>query len=167
MKPVSGFCSILIINLLLIIPLAMSAQNQSLIEQLEGVETSFKITWQENDLKLTDQAVFKRGLSRYKYGEEPVMEYGYGFGYGVETFRLEFMTNDSIEVIDSSYKRRFNYEIVLVDSDDSILLKTNVNRSDILKFSNGKNLNTISINLQSLPLIVLNKTSVIKISIVK
>lgn len=143
--------------------LTANAQAQSLTEKLNGIETSFKVNWQVKNLKITDQGIYKRGLSRSYTDGGPVLEYGMGYGYGVEVFRLEFITNDEVEMIS---KRKQFYQLTLVDLQSTVLLKMNIDAREIEVFTNGLDMNIISISLQSVPLIVLNKTEYINVDII-
>ena len=149
--------------------LTTSAQNLSLTEQLDGAETQYEMVWEANELNIIDQGIYKRGLSRWRTDGGLATKYGWGYGYGLETFRLEFMTNDQVETIDVGDKRarKNTYEITLFDSDNTPLLKKGISQRDIVKYTNGGDLITVSVNLQTLPLIVLNKTRSINIAIVE
>jgi hypothetical protein len=55
-----------------------------------------------------------------------------------------------------------SHEFSLIGTDKSILLHAYLNRSRIIRFSNGEDLSTISIDFQNITLIVLDNTQVMK-----
>lgn len=157
------FAKLLIFITTSLFALSANAQAQFLTEKLNGVETSFKINWQVKELKVIDQGIYKRGLSRAYTDGSAILEYGIGYGYGVEVYRLEFMTEDEVEV---ASKRRHTYQLTLVDGKNATLLKMSIAPGDIDVFTNGSAMKTVSLSLQSVPLIVLNKTEFINVNII-
>lgn len=143
--------------LMLLIFSSTTLHSQTLTEKIGGIKTNFEIVSDTSKLTIIDQTIFKRGLSDFK------ADYNGGYGYGLQTYRLEFITNDKFNTIGRYENSKFIYKLKLIGADNSILLQTNLNRNRIIKFSNGEDLSTISVNLQSLPLIVLDKTERIKI----
>jgi len=155
----------LCIRLLLIILTFSSTTiySQSLTEKIGGIKTNFVIVSDTNRLKINDQAFFKRGLSKFSTEYSNYQEGGYGYGYGLQTYRLEFITTDEFNTIRGNDNKKIWYKLSLIGTDNTTLLQAYLDRTKILKYSNGSDLRTISINFQDIPLIVLDNTQVIKI----
>jgi len=151
----------IIVTLLLLVSTVVAGQ--SLTEQLGGIRTDFTIYFQSEKVDVVDQLIIHRGLSKYNYEEEPIMEYGYGYGYGLQTLRLEVMTRASLAT--DVRKRRYYYRIVLFDKDGSQLSSLNISQSDLTVIEGD--INAYSINLQHIPMILLDHASSVDIEVVE
>ena len=151
------------IIVVLLISVNTVAFGQSLTEQLGGIRTDFTIYFQSKKIDVVDQLVIRRGLSKYNYEEEPIMEYAYGYGYGLQTLRLEVMYRTNLVTDDR--KRRYYYRIVFFDKDGSILGSLDIARSDLIIVKGD--VNVYSINLQDIPMVLLDHTTSMDIEVVE
>lgn len=160
-------CQRFIVLISILISTIPSLYSQSLIENLGGVKTDFQFTTDSVEIPIIEQAILRRGVSKYNSGI--VSDGGYGYGYGLQTFHLEFITEAKITERYRSGKRsnRKHYEIKLWDENDSLLLHIGIQLSELRKVSNGKNLYTYSINLNRIPIVLLDKTQKINIDKIK
>lgn len=70
---------------------------QTLSEKLGAVKTEFIITSHGEELEVTNQVIAKRAERYYDWGRYDDSVYGYGYGY--ESFHLEFsVTNGEIDL---------------------------------------------------------------------
>ncbi|WP_439182264.1 hypothetical protein [Carboxylicivirga taeanensis] len=139
------------------------AHSQSLLEKTGGITTNFTFTSASVELPVQSQAIVKRGLAKFEYNSG--MDAGYGYGYGMECWRLEFTTTVKIKELhinnDRSRKQYFSFN--LCDKDGETLLVAQLDEEAIAMVNNGDKLLTYSINLNSIPLILLDKTQSIRI----
>jgi len=139
---------------------------QSVTEKLGAVSTEFTFLSLDDTLNVTDQIILKRGLSKAKtendrWGDSA---YGMGYGLGLETFRLEFSSKDNIKTLLVSERNKRAYEIEFLDQNQSLLLKKEVSIKNMIRYWNGEDLHVFSLNLQDIPLVILNTTSYFKIT---
>ncbi|MBR8537792.1 hypothetical protein KDU71_19630 [Carboxylicivirga sediminis] len=164
MKKTLPFPLIQTVTIIVLVLISAGMQAQSLVEQTGGVKTSFTITSSGIELPITAQAMVKRGISKYDYRSS--FDSGYGYGYGMQTWRLEFTSTSGISEKhipkEGSKKRRY-YQCKLYDTDDQCLLDTQLELGDVIMVSNGDLLQTYSINLNSIPIILLEKTKEVQI----
>ncbi|MFK7756964.1 MAG: hypothetical protein AB8B53_08555 [Flavobacteriales bacterium] len=153
------------LSLLSTLLLCLSIQAQTLTEQAGGITTDFIITSVNDTLNVLDQIIIKRGLSNSKIKEDIVRDpaYAAGFGYGLQTYRLEFSSSNIIQTKKADQRRARYYEIELFDIKDNLLLTTRLTRADVTQFWNGTNLYVYSINLQMIPLVILNSAHKVQI----
>ena len=88
MKKLTAIICIISLNLLL----GGFLQAQSLAEKLGGVKTGFIISSHGVELEITNQVISKRAERFYDWGGHNDDAYGYGYGY--ESFHLEFTVRD-------------------------------------------------------------------------
>lgn len=127
---------------------------QSLTERLGGVRTNFKFYCGTVDLEVKNQCIIKRAESGYNYTSSP--DNVYGFGY--ESFHLEFETN-----IESALNKNWEYGIItFYDANDNILsaerIWHRVSRT-------GRKPWFYSVSLTDIPILILDNTSRIEIEI--
>jgi hypothetical protein len=91
------------------------------------------------------------------------MEYGYGYGYGLQTLRLEVMSHTKLAT--DNRKRRYYYRIVFFDKDGIMLSSLDIARSDLTIVEGD--INVYSINLQNIPMILLDHTTSMDIEVVE
>lgn len=152
--------------MLFVMMVAGSISAQSLTDKIGGVSTDFNIYYGEYKLDIQQQVIIKRGLSSYAVNEILPYEAASAYGYGLETFRFEFLSSDFIN-FKSKSGNYYNIQLDLMDADGSILLSLNIDANNIWSFTSQKNFNAYSINLQNIPLVVFNETKHIKINIMK
>lgn len=155
--------------LFLIILLTVGISNaQTLGESLGGVKTNFQIFSDTADLKITNQMIIKRAekkASKYLSNESA---YGYGFGY--QSFHLEFVTRESyvLEKVDQNRAYTDKIELTFYDSND-IALATHTLNFSIVDLSYNIQSDEIqffySIDLIGIPIVLLDQTA--KINFVK
>lgn len=142
---------------------AVSAQ--SLTDNIGGTSTDFNFYYGDSKLDVQDQIILKRGLSNYAVNEIPAWDEASAYGYGLQTFRLEFLSTDIININSNSV--RHNIRLDLLDENNTSLLSFMIPSNDFWVFSSNTESHVYSINLQNLPLVIFNKTKNIKINIVK
>ena len=144
---------LIIVNLI-----SFESNAQSLTEKLGGVKTDFIFISDSAEMNIVDQAILKRGFSNY--GSYSDGAYGYGF----QTFYLEFMTTSKIkERYSKNRKLITHYKIDFLTKNDSLLSSFTLYSSGVIKISSRENLQTYSINLYKIPIILLERTKKIRI----
>lgn len=127
---------------------------QNLIEQLGGVRTNFKFHCGMVDLEVKSQCIIKRAESGYGYTS--LSDHVYGYGY--ESFHLEFETT-----VESDLNKTWEYGIItFYDANDNIL-STKSLWSRVLR--SGKNPWFYSVRLIDIPILILDNTSRIEIEV--
>lgn len=140
--------------------------SQNLTEKLGGITTDFEIISDTNTLEVIDQVIIKRGLSDSKRNISLTPEGVYAYGYGLQTYRLEFITPNELVKIEGRYPDRYQYGLEFIDGNGYKLMEIRMTSENIISYLNEGNFNIYSVNLQNIPLIVLNKTRTIKCKIV-
>lgn len=132
--------------------------SQSLVKNFGGVKTNFKINLNSEDISVIDQVIVQRGTR--EYNSYSFSEGAYGYGYGLQSLYLEFITDTKIEMKDVPDRKvwRTRYEIKLVDEQNSTLLILKVKFNKLRILSNGDDLFTYSLNLREFPLVLLDRT---------
>lgn len=145
---------------------AVHAQN--LKESLGGVKTNFHFFSGTTDLKVTDQVIIQRA-ERKSYGD---YINGYGWGYGYQSFHIEFITKELLAEETFKYKagRDNNDKITLTfyDADNVILASHTADYADVDVLhdsSSDGGQSFYSIDLIDIPIVLLNKA--VKIDLVK
>ena len=144
---------------------------QSLVEKVGGVETDFKIYNDTEEMPVIAQVIIKRGYlkkhSIVKTGFEN--SYGYAYAYGLETFRLEFITTMPLKVPEKikfkKVKRKYYY-IKLTDSDSNIIAIVKTDYDHVSSVTNNNGLYTYSVNLKNVPIILLDKSKRIDLDVI-
>ena len=136
---------------------------QSLSESLGAIKTDFKLSSDTTDLNASDQIIVL-GAEKRTYNSSD----GGGWGYGYQSFHLEFISIKKIYTISGGTKERNNYRLTFSDKENYILAKINIPGHSFKMYTNPfiKNLSIFySIDLIYIPALLLEKTS--KIDIVK
>lgn len=140
---------------------------QTLSEQLGGVKTEFVILSASDTMEVLDQQIIKRGLSDWGNGVSYSSEKASAYGYGLETFRFEFSSKDTLRKVTSSRKKRQRYFLQAYDENGSLLMCDYLKRGDVWFRSNGSGISIYSVNLQGVPLVSLNKTKYLRFTRVR
>lgn len=137
---------------------------QSLMEEFGAVTTEFNIISDSIEISVLAQAIVKRG--EYYSNSGAFSDGAYGYGYGLQSYHLEFLSTSKIIEVNEIVKRhkRDYYEIKLVDDNNNFLLIDKLRERDVQVSTNGKDLTTYSINLNKIPLILLDKTKTVHIA---
>lgn len=156
---------------------ADTLQAQSVTDRLGGVTTGFTFFCDSLDLGVEDQIIivsFKRGSFLY-YGPGEIAEtYRQEFTY--QTYSLEFSLRNEI-CIDrqmvskkayESTKQRHFYEVMLFDKQGAMTGKYTIPVSNITSTTNnltspGDIRYFYSLDLTEIPMVLINRTSIIKI----
>jgi hypothetical protein len=163
MKKLTTIIFIISVNL----PLSSFLQAQNLSEKLGGVKTDYIITSHGVELEITNQVISKRAERFYNWGGHNDGAYGYGYGY--ESFHLEFtVKNGEIDMPEPVAFLKGERHIVMdfYDKDDNLLgSKTRSPREVSLICNNtaDNNLMHYSIDLIAIPLPLLDATKRIDI----
>lgn len=161
-KNITVLC-IISLNLLL----SNFLQAQSLSEKLGGVKTDYIITSHGVELEITNQLIVKRAERFYDWGGHNDGAYGYGYGY--ESFHLEFtVKSGEIDLPESG--SLFKSEKLLVldfyDEDGNLLGTRKRSLQDVYFISNNTTHDKLmhySINLIWIPLPILDEAKRIDI----
>jgi len=137
---------------------------QSLFEKLGGIKTDFIIISDSTELNIISQGIIKNSFYDSNYSTSENQSYGYG--YGVECYYLEFITDVIIKpIIRRSFL--FNhefYDIQCFDESGNCILKESIRVNQCKKASNNNNLYSYSINLHSIPIVIMDITKKIVIN---
>ena len=131
--------------------------SQSLIEQLGGVSTSFKITSNQEPIEVLQQYIIKKDNLAYDTDGT----------YAYESYHLEFLTPDNLEqqvVYRDLIFSKKGILIKLYDNNGELLTETHNNQYGISLHTNkvqGHHL--FSVNLRGIPFIYLNEAASIDI----
>lgn len=142
-----------------------NVQGQSVTSQLGAVNTQFTILCENDTLNVIDQAILLRGLAKSTknydtYGEGA---YGYGLGYGLRVYKLEFISKNKL-IFKKKQKYNDKYRLQFFTEDRNLLLDILLYPDGIKTYANGGSPFVYSINLSRVPLICLNHTKYIYIS---
>lgn len=150
---------VIFIVLLLFVVNVLAAQ--SLSESLGGVKTHFQMVSDTVDLKVSDQIIILRA-ERKHYGDS---SFGYGWGYGYQSFHLEFITKEEIKVETFNFKvgrdNDSKLELMFYNAENEILAISSVPFEfvDVLSHpSIVDNSFFYSIDLIDIPFVLLEKT---------
>ncbi|MDO5522481.1 MAG: hypothetical protein Q4G48_00365 [Bacteroidia bacterium] len=156
MKKLAIITCIICLNLLM----GSFLQAQSLAEKLGGVKTDYIITSHGVELDITNQIISKRAERFHDWGGHNEGAYGYGYGY--ESFHLEFtVRNGEMDMPQPGGLLKSEKFIVLDFYDDEGSLLGSRTRSvrDVRLISNntsGNQLMHYSIDLIAIPLPLLD-----------
>ncbi|OAV45142.1 hypothetical protein [Lewinella sp. 4G2] len=150
------------LTLLFFFSLSTMLSAQPLSQQLGGIKTDFTIYFQSQQVEVLDQVVIKRGLSNYQYETDGILEHAYGFGYGLQTYRLEVMSPVDFEI--EERRRKSHYRLVFFGEDGTKLLSRYLSRSHLFVLKGD--VNFYSINLEDIPMLLLDNTASIDIEFV-
>ncbi len=158
--------NVLLISIQLFVVNILGAQD--LKESLGGIKTNFKIVSDTVDLCVSDQIIILRAEKKH-YGDASS---GYGWGYGYQSFHLEFMAKKEIKVETFKFKpsrdNESKLELTFYNSENGILASTSVPFDQVDALSNPTTSDRLffySIDLIDIPVVLLEKTS--KIDMIK
>jgi hypothetical protein len=141
---------------------------QNLKESLGGTKTNFQIYSDTVDLKVSDQIIILR-TEKQTYSDS---NYGTGWGYGYQSFHLEFITKKNIKIENYKYKTgRDNgnkLELIFYDSNNNILATSSFPYYYVDLYNNPSIIDSpffYSIDLIDIPIVLLDKTA--KIGMIK
>lgn len=161
-----NYKSILLIAAYLFSVNILGAQN--LKESLGGIKTNFLIYSDTVDLKVSDQMIILRAERKSASDSN----FGTGWGYGYQSFHLEFITKKNIII--ENYKFRTGrdngtkLELIFYDSNNSVLATSSIPYYDIDLYNNSSIIDSpffYSIDLIDIPIVLLDKT--VKIGTIK
>ena len=141
---------------------------QNLKESLGGTNTLFQIYSDTVDLKVSDQIIILRA-EKQTYSDS---NFGTGWGYGYQSFHLEFITKKNIKIENYKYKTgRDNgnkLELIFYDSNNSVLATSSFPYDYVDLYNNSSIIDSpffYSIDLIDIPIVLLDKTA--KIGMIK
>jgi len=150
---------VLIIVIQLFVANILVAQN--LNESLGGVKTNFKIVSDTVDLKVSDQIIILKAEQKH-YGSPT---FGYGWGYGYQSFHLEFIAKKDIRIETFKFRtgrdNESKLELIFYNSENNILASTSVPFESVDLLSNPSTVDNsffYSIDLIDIPIVLLEKT---------
>ncbi|MDR2920089.1 MAG: hypothetical protein LBV72_12075 [Tannerella sp.] len=147
-----------LIFLTLIVTISSQLYAQELFESLGGVKTKFKIYSNMVDLEVKTQFIIKDAEKSYGSYQDGT------YGYGYESYHLEFVTNRKLATITQNRSSVFTLQFTFYDSNDKILAEETSFRSDNRISDTGKDgLWFYSIDLIDIPISLLNHTAKIDI----
>lgn len=141
---------------------------QDLKELLGGIKTNFKIVTDTVDLRVSDQIIILRAEKNH-YGDA---SFGVGWGYGYQSFHLEFIARKDIKA--ETFKFRpgrgngSELELTFYNSENSLLASASVPFDQVDVLTNPATVDRsffYSIDLIDIPIVLLEKTS--KIGMIK
>ncbi len=141
---------------------------QNIKESLGAVKTNFLIYTDTVDLKVSDQIIILRA-EKQTYTDS---NFGTGWGYGYQSFHLEFVTEKNIKVENYRFRTGRDNEdklqLIFYDSKNSILATTSIPFNYVDLFNNSSITGSpffYSIDLIDIPIVLLDKTA--KIGLIK
>lgn len=159
-----------ILSIIMLTCLPLLLIGQSISERAGGVTTNFIITSDSILLNDTQQILIKRGKYEYSTYTSSLSDSGYGYGYGYQSFHIEFTSNKEISTVIQSKRRksrrRVHFSLRFTDNSGRVYENVEINESEINSLIGTKDSDKAyyySINLASVPLLVLNEVSEINI----
>jgi len=150
---------VLIIVIQLFVVNILVAQN--LKESLGGTKTNFQIVSDTVDLKVSDQIIILRAEQKH-HGDAT---FGYGWGYGYQSFHLEFIAKKDIKVETFKFRtgrdNESKLELIFYNSENNILASLSVPFESVDLLSNPTTVDSsffYSIDLIDIPIVLLEKT---------
>lgn len=149
---------------------------QSLVEELGGVNTDFKIISDSVEMDVLSQAIVWRGIRKMDTHRsqwvdsdyEAAHSSAYGYGYGLRALHLEFLTTSTISKEKRIDRIGLDYlELKLFDKDQKLLLKTRMTLKSLKRTSNLADLTSYSLSLIDIPVIILDRAESINILLVE
>jgi hypothetical protein len=141
---------------------------QNLKDALGGIKTNFQIYSDTVDLKVSDQIIILRAEKNYNSDSN----FGTGWGYGYQSFHLEFITKKNIKIENYKYKsgrdNENKLELIFYDSNNSVLATSSFPYNYVDLYNNPSIIDSpffYSIDLIDIPIVLLDKTA--KIGMIK
>lgn len=137
--------------------ITLELSGQSLIEKLGGVKTDFIISSIENNLEIEAQYILRKGTS--ETGRLQLADEG-SYGYGYSPFYFEFMTKDNIQIRNKRGRNQEYFSVEFYDAQDQILAqyRWDLESIDIVTTKQEPSYKIYSLNLEGVPMLVLEKT---------
>lgn len=135
---------------------------QSVSESLGGIKTNFEISTINTDLEVTEQIIVLQA-ERLTY-ISTVDQAGWGYGY--QSFHLEFITQKAIKEVQGDKNNRYKYRLTFIDHENVILFATDLSHNSVKKYNNPDIANSrffYSIDLIGIPVLLFDKTKRIDI----
>lgn len=140
---------------------------QDLEGSLGGVKTNFQIFSDANNLNPTNQIIIQRAEKK-SYSDA---SFGIGWGYGYQSFHLEFVADKNLTEKKFKFKagrdNEDKLELTFYDSEDVVLATCILDFSAVnllYNSSSEKSLFFYSIDLIDIPTVLLNKTTKINLT---
>ena len=151
------------ICLFLLLPFFLAGQTIS--EQIGGVITKFVIKSDALLLNSDKQILIEKGIKNFSYSSCD----GFGYGYGYQGLHLEFVSNEEIQLQYRKKKGLFGkrnfYYLFLKDGSGDIYKEIFLGNSNVQRISSDQLSYAYSINLDDIPLILLD--DLVEINIIK
>lgn len=171
-NPLKYAAQFVVIVFFLLIASASYLYSQSFIEKIGGVSTHFEFSSDSVNLSVIDQAIIQRGYFDFNFDQDKSVNNSYAsaysYGYGLQTFHLEFITTSEIKQI-VAYKTKpiqAKYNIKLYDDKNTKILEFEVLYRESKVTPKLSGMTSYSINLYRIPMILFDKTKKIDITII-
>lgn len=156
-------------TIILVISISISSfksYSQNISTQLGAIKTNLLFSTDNNPLRIKSQIIIKRGMLKAR--ANTLSESSYAYGYGLQSLHLEFISHNGIEKKYLNRKERgFNksHVIKFINKNNEIILEKKLGENMIEENIYNNSLFTYSINLFSIPVILLDDTE--RIDIIK
>ena len=149
----------------------LTVNSQTLSEKLGGVKTNFTIVSDTIEMDVISQIIIQRGVAshKYDYSCDENSSYGYGYGYANQNYFLEFYAKQALRTrkIDrrstiSGHKKRY-FQIVITDANGNLLYQNGYFGSRVTYNFNNDNIYVYSVNLNNIPLVILDQATTIRL----
>jgi hypothetical protein len=154
-------------SIILIVVITVSSfksYSQNISEQLGAVKTNFSFSSDNNTLNVKSQIIVKRGMYNKDYDSRTKAAYG----YGLQSLHLEFISHDKLKKI---YQKgrwgelpTINFNLKFINKNNEVIFEKKVEENTISE-NTYNNLFIYSVNLYSIPVILLDDTE--RIDIIK
>jgi hypothetical protein len=157
-----------LILLIAILSVVFNSNAQNLKESLGGIKTNFQFFSDTTNLKAIDQIIIQRAEKKSSSDSN----FGTGWGYGYQSFHIEFITRKHLTVTKFAYKAGRNnndkLELTFYDCNNIVLASYSADFSIVDLFNNSLSNDSqifYSIDLIDIPIVLLDKT--VKINLTK
>lgn len=146
---------------------SLSLSSQSISEQLGGIRADFLITSDTLTLSTGQQILIQRAEAKYNQYINASGSYGAGYGYGYQSFHLEFIAKKSISIIRANGKKRTYYLLQFFDKNEELISSFELSNA-MINFTPNKGSKAwsyiYSIDLKDVPIVVLDRTQQLEIT---
>lgn len=157
--------SLYLLCFLSLVPFLLLAQ--SISEQLGGIRADFLITSDTLILSTDQQILIQRAEAKYNQYINASGSYGAGYGYGYQSFHLEFIAKKPISIIRANGKKRTYYLLQFFDKNEELISSFELSNA-MINFTPNKGSKAwsyiYSIDLKDVPIVVLDGTHQLKIT---
>lgn len=145
--------------------------SQTIVSAMGGVDTNFIIQSNSSELDVLKQCVIRRGnyeSNFSSYQDEDRGEGSFGYGYGLQMIYLEFVSYSKIIEVrkKKSGSNKKYYQVDLFDDKNKHLVKVKLKFNEVKQNTNNSDLRTYSINFNKIPLVLLDITKTIEITLI-